>query len=46
MHILKDFQMKNSDNGESSHGVIAVYKLQVFIYNISKNTVEKLEKNA
>jgi hypothetical protein len=30
--------MKNSDNGECNHHVIAVYKLQVFLYNVSKNT--------
>jgi hypothetical protein len=45
MYILKDLQIKNSDNGKSNHRVIAVYKLQLFLYNVSKNTVEKLEKN-
>jgi hypothetical protein len=34
--------MNNSDNGESNHGVIAVYKLQVFLYNVSKNTGGKI----
>jgi hypothetical protein len=36
MCVLKDLQMKNSHNGESNHPVIAVYKLQVFLYNYSK----------
>jgi hypothetical protein len=43
--MLKDLQMKNSYNGESNHRIIAAYKLQVFLYNVSKNTGGKLEKN-
>jgi hypothetical protein len=38
----KDLQMKNSDNGESNHRVIAGYRLQVFLYNFSKNTGGKI----
>jgi hypothetical protein len=34
--------MKNSDNRESSHSVIYIYKLQVFLYNVSKNTGGKI----
>jgi hypothetical protein len=44
MYLLKDFQMKNRDNGESNHCVITVYKLQVFLYNVSKNTCGKIGK--
>jgi hypothetical protein len=42
MYMLKDLQMKNSDNGESNHRVIGVYKFQVFLYNVSKNTCGKI----
>jgi hypothetical protein len=42
MYILKGLQIKNSYNGESNHPVIAVYKLQVFLYNVSKNTRGKI----
>jgi hypothetical protein len=42
IYMLKDLQIKNSDNGESCDRVIAVYKLQVFLYNISKNTGGKI----
>jgi hypothetical protein len=42
MYILKDLQMKNSDNEESNLRVIAVYKLQVFLYNVSKNAGGKI----
>jgi hypothetical protein len=34
--------MKNSDIGESNHRVITVYKLQVFLYNVSKNNGGKI----
>jgi hypothetical protein len=39
MFMLNDVQMKNRDNGESNHCVIAVYNLQNFLYNVSKNMV-------
>jgi hypothetical protein len=42
--MLKDLQIKNSDNGESCHRVIAEYKLQVFLHNVSKNTGGKIEE--
>jgi hypothetical protein len=35
--MLKDIQMKNRDNEESIHRIIAIYKLQVFLYEVSKN---------
>jgi hypothetical protein len=35
-------QLKNYDNGESNHYIIIVYKLQVFLYNVSKNTGGKI----
>jgi hypothetical protein len=44
MYMLKDLQMKNSDSGESYHRVIAVYKLQVFLYNVSKNSGGKVRE--
>jgi hypothetical protein len=36
--------MKNNNNGESNNWVIQVYKLQVFLYNVSKNTGVKIRE--
>jgi hypothetical protein len=34
--MFKDIQIKKSYNGESNHRVIAVYNLQIFLYNVLK----------
>jgi hypothetical protein len=42
IYMLKDLQMKSSENGENNHRVITIYKLQVFLCNVSKNTGGKI----
>jgi hypothetical protein len=33
---LKELQIKNRDDGESNHRIVAVYNLQCYLYNVGK----------
>jgi hypothetical protein len=46
MYLLKDLQIKNSDNGENNHRVIVMYiNFKFFFIMFLKILVEKMEKN-
>jgi hypothetical protein len=43
---LKELQVKNREDGESNHRIVAVYNLQCYLYNVGKHIGGKQgEKN-